>query len=48
MVAGDTRRLGLLMAESHSSLRDDYEVSSPELNAMVDADWQRPDAWELG
>jgi galactokinase len=25
------------MAESHASLRDDYEVSSPELDAMVAA-----------
>jgi galactokinase len=30
------QRLGLLMAESHRSLRDDYEVSSPELDLMVD------------
>jgi len=30
------QRLGLAMAESHRSLRDDYEVSSPELDLMVD------------
>lgn len=29
--------LGSLMAASHASLRDDYEVSSPELDAMVRA-----------
>jgi galactokinase len=32
----DMRALGQLMQESHISLRDDYEVSCPELNAMVD------------
>lgn len=32
----DLETLGMLMAESHRSLRDDYEVSSPELNVMVD------------
>jgi galactokinase len=32
---GDIRALGLLMAESHRSLRDDYEVSCPELDLMV-------------
>lgn len=34
---GDLRLLGALMAGSHASLRDDYEVSSPELDAMVEA-----------
>ena len=33
----DLPRVGQLMAASHASLRDDYEVSSPELDAMVDA-----------
>jgi galactokinase len=28
-------RLGPLMAESHASLRDDFEVSTPELDALV-------------
>jgi len=32
----DMRALGQLMQESHISLRDDYEVSCSELNAMVD------------
>ncbi|HNS50883.1 MAG TPA: galactokinase [Anaerolineae bacterium] len=31
----DARALGALMVASHESLRDDFEVSSPELNAMV-------------
>ena len=30
------RRFGQLMAESHTSLRDDYEVSSRELDLMVE------------
>ncbi|HEX7950541.1 MAG TPA: galactokinase [Candidatus Limnocylindrales bacterium] len=34
--AGDLEALGMLFAASHASLRDDYEVSSPELDAMVD------------
>jgi galactokinase len=33
---GDLRESGRLMAESHRSLRDDYEVSSPELDLMVE------------
>lgn len=33
----DRERLGELMRASHESLRDDYEVSSPELDAMADA-----------
>lgn len=32
----DLHRFGELMAESHHSLRDDYEVSSKELNLMVE------------
>ncbi len=35
MQAGDTRRLGRLMDASHASLRDDFAVSSPELDRMV-------------
>jgi galactokinase len=37
MSAGDAARLGQLMNESHASLRDDYEVSSPALDAMATA-----------
>ena len=36
MGSGDTGRLKTLMAESHASLRDDYEVSCPELDVLVD------------
>lgn len=34
---GDLARVGELLKASHRSLRDDYEVSSPELDAMVEA-----------
>jgi galactokinase len=37
MRRGDIAALGKLMNESHASLRDDYEVSSDALNAMVEA-----------
>ncbi len=37
MQRGDAPALGRLMNQSHQSLRDDYEVSSEALDAMVDA-----------
>jgi len=36
MGRGEVSALGVLMNESHESLRDDYEVSSDALNAMVE------------
>ncbi|ERH11723.1 MAG: galactokinase, partial [halophilic archaeon J07HB67] len=36
LAAGDTGRVGSLLRESHRSLREDYEVSCRELNAVVD------------
>jgi galactokinase len=36
MRTGDTARLKKLMADSHISLRDDYQVSCPELDILVD------------
>lgn len=36
---GDVEGFGRLMKESHRSLRDDYEVSSPELDLLVEAAW---------
>ena len=36
MRSGDTGGLKVLMAESHYSLRDDYEVSCPELDILVE------------
>jgi galactokinase len=40
--AGDVALFGQLMNESHDSLRDDYEVSCPELDAMVSAARRAP------
>ena len=34
--AGDLTTLGRLFAESHASMRDDYEVSAPEVDLLVD------------
>jgi galactokinase len=34
---GDVKRLGKLVSQSHTSLRDDFEVSCKELDAMVEA-----------
>ena len=36
MRSGDIARLKILMAASHASLRDDYEVSCPELDMLVE------------
>ena len=36
LVRGDREAFGNLMAESHASLRDDFEVSCPELDLMVE------------
>lgn len=35
LVAGDLQAFGQLMNESHRSLRDDYEVSSPQLDLLA-------------
>ncbi|MDH2443280.1 galactokinase [Amnibacterium sp. CER49] len=34
--AGDVAAFGRLMVESHASMRDDFEISVPELDAVVD------------
>jgi galactokinase len=39
---GDAAAFGQLMDASHVSLRDDYEVSCAELDAMVEAAWAAP------
>jgi galactokinase len=36
LAAADLDRLGRLYAESHASLRDDFGVSTPELDALVE------------
>lgn len=40
--AGDHMRMGELMRASHESLRDDYRVTGPELDALVEAAWAAP------
>jgi galactokinase len=42
MLAGDVHGMGNLVNESHTSLRDDYEVSSQELNVMVEISQKYP------
>ncbi|HRV81441.1 MAG TPA: galactokinase, partial [Planctomycetota bacterium] len=37
LLAGDYSALGASMTKTHQSLRDDFEVSSPELDLLVDA-----------
>lgn len=37
MLENDPAELGRLMNESHDSLRDDYDVSCPELEIVVSA-----------
>ncbi|WP_085506111.1 galactokinase [Thalassobacillus devorans] len=38
--SGDIEGFGRLMNESHESLRDDYEVTGKELDALAEAAWQ--------
>lgn len=40
--AGNLVEFGELMNQSHRSLRDDYEVTGDELDALVDAAWAQP------
>ncbi len=35
LAAGDLARCGQLMRESHASMRDDFEISCPEMDTMV-------------
>jgi galactokinase len=42
MIAGDAAALGRLMNASHASLRDDFEVSSPALDAIVACAQEQP------
>jgi galactokinase len=42
LALGDAVRLGALMHASHESLRDLYQVSSPELDALVEIAWHVP------
>jgi galactokinase len=38
--AGDLAGVGAALRRSHESLRDDYQVSAPELDTLVEAAWQ--------
>jgi len=40
--SGNLERFGELMNASHLSLRDDYEVSSKELDVLVEIAWKQP------
>ncbi len=42
LAAGDLEAFGKLMNASHVSLRDDYEVTGAELDAMAEAAWKQP------
>ncbi|HVR95709.1 MAG TPA: galactokinase [Thermoanaerobaculia bacterium] len=42
---GDLPRLGKLLVASHESLRDDYEVSVPEVDLLVDLARAEPDVY---
>ena len=37
LTRGDPAAFGALMVDSHRSMRDDYEISTPEIDALVDA-----------
>ncbi len=43
MRRGDTARLGALLVESHASMRDDFNVSIPEIDTLVDLAVADPD-----
>jgi galactokinase len=40
--AGDVEAFGEMLNASHRSLRDDFEVSSPELDLLVELAWTQP------
>lgn len=40
--SGDIQHFGQLMNQSHISLRDDYEVSCPEIDVLVNLAWNHP------
>lgn len=42
---GDLTGAGALLAESHASLRDDFEVSTPALDALVERLQRTPGVW---
>jgi galactokinase len=45
MRVGDLSKLGELFYASHDSMRDDYEVSIPEIDLIVDLAQAEPDVY---
>ena len=45
MRTADLQKMGELLNQSHTSLRDDYEVSSKELNTIVEISQAHPACW---
>jgi galactokinase len=45
LAAGDLAVLGRLLNASHASLRDDYQVSCPELDLLADLCRRQPGVW---
>ncbi|MDO5702379.1 MAG: galactokinase [Lachnospiraceae bacterium] len=43
MRVGNLNRIGELMRESHISMRDEYEISCPELDFLVGKAWEMPE-----
>ena len=41
LMANDMEQFGLLMNQSHISLRDDYEVTGKELDTLVECAWEQ-------
>ena len=42
---GDVRAAGLLLSTSHASMRDDYEVSTPEIDVLASLAQAHPDVY---
>lgn len=40
--SGDVVEVGRLMSQSHESLRDDFRVTGPHLDALAEAAWETP------
>ncbi|NPV59402.1 MAG: galactokinase [Actinobacteria bacterium] len=45
LAAGDPEELGLLLNRSHASLRDLFQVSCPELDALQEISLRQPGVW---
>ena len=42
---GDAVRLGALFSASHASMRDDYEISTPDVDTLVEISRRHPDVY---